>query len=61
MHSEKPPRRYAFDFIAAGPDKEKQRQAVAGCPKEWQEYVRYLIKYIKEKNTMRAKQCLKSQ
>jgi len=43
MEGERWPRQYAADFIAAGSDKEKQRQALAGCPVEFRDIVRIHI------------------
>lgn len=49
----KMPRHYAADFIAAGNDKQKQKDALAGCPAEWRDLVRAHI------NNTRAIQCHK--
>lgn len=43
------PRHYAADYIAAGRDKDKQAQAVKGCPKQWQELVKTHIKIRRER------------
>ena len=43
MEGERWPRQYAAAFIAAGNDKEKQRQALAGCPVEFRDIVRIHI------------------
>ena len=42
------PWKYAADFMAAGADKEKQKQALEGCPKIWQDQVRTHIKNMRE-------------
>lgn len=34
------PRHYADAYIAAGRDREKQKEALAGCPVEWRDLVR---------------------
>ena len=47
----KMPRHYAIDFLAAkGRDAEKQ--ALAGCPVEWQELVKTHIKLIRGKSAV---------
>lgn len=42
------PRQYASAYLRAGDDREKQRLALVGCPEDWQELVRYLIKYMRQ-------------
>ena len=43
------PRVYAFKFIQAGEDRDKQRAALAGCPVEWRDLVRSHIKIFKQR------------
>lgn len=45
----KMPRNYAADYLSAGGDKAKQKQAVAGCPPDWRELVRTHVKTFKER------------
>lgn len=45
----KMPRHYAADYFAAGRDKDKQREALAGCPEKWQELVKTHIKIRRER------------
>lgn len=40
----KQPRHYASAYILAKGDKEAEREALKGCPKEWQELVRTHIR-----------------
>jgi hypothetical protein len=47
LHSNKSPRHYAIAYIKAGNDKQKQKQAVAGCPVEWRELVKKHISNMK--------------
>jgi hypothetical protein len=53
MHN-RMPRHYAFAYLEAKGDKDKEREAVAGCPKEWRELVRMHAKLIQEKDAMRV-------
>jgi hypothetical protein len=45
----KSPRHYAYAYLSAGEDKEKQRQAVSGCPVAWRELVKTHIRIIKQR------------
>lgn len=42
------PRHYAFAYLSAKGDKAKEREAVKGCPVEWQELVRKHIQNTRE-------------
>lgn len=44
------PRHYAQGYILAGADKEAQKEALAGCPVEWRDLVKRIIKITKELN-----------
>lgn len=41
------PRNYAFDYLAAKGVEANEREALKGCPKEWQELVKTHIKIAK--------------
>lgn len=43
------PRHYARAFMKAGDNKDKQRLALEGCPKEWQSLVRKHIEIARGK------------
>lgn len=45
----KRPREYMRAYFRAGDDREKQKQALAGCPKQWQELVKTHIKIRRER------------
>lgn len=44
------PRHYLTAYLKAEGDREKEREALAGCPEEWKELVRTYIKIHKGRN-----------
>lgn len=57
MESDKPPRKYFSDYVAAGDDRELQRQALNGLPEEWRDLLKTYIKIHKGRQNERdAKQ-----
>lgn len=51
------PRHYLAAYLKARGDRDKEREALAGCPEEWQDLVKTHIKIQKWKNNERdAKQ-----
>lgn len=54
---EKMPRQYFRDYLKAEGDREKEREALQGCPEEWKDLVRTYIKIHKGRQNERdAKQ-----
>lgn len=51
---EKMPRQYFRDYLKAEGDREKEREALAGCPEEWKELVRTHIKIHKGRQNARS-------
>ena len=53
----KPPRAYFAAYLKAEGDREKEREALQGCPEEWKDLVRTYIKIHKgRQNERNAKQ-----
>lgn len=52
---EKMPRHYVSAYFAAKGDRDKEREALAGCPEEWKELVRTHIKIHKGKSNASSK------
>ncbi len=51
------PRHYLMAYLKANGDRDREREALAGCPEEWQDLVKTHIKIQKGKNNERdAKQ-----
>lgn len=51
------PRHYLAAYLKARGDRDKEREALAGCPEEWQDLVKTHIKIQKgKKNERTAKQ-----
>ena len=54
MESDKPPRKYFSDYVAAGDDRELQRKALKGLPEEWRLLLRTYIKINEERENARS-------
>jgi hypothetical protein len=48
------PRHYLTAYLKANGDRNKEREALVGCPEEWQNLVKTHIKIQKGKNNERA-------